>query len=244
MTRRSAIAASDQDIYNRIFEAVLDRRLRPGAHLREVELARMFGVSRTKVRQALAKLIQVGIVEMRPNRGAAVAAPTRRQAQEVFELRRMLEPAIAGTLAERQSPQQVARLKKHVDKERQARSAHDEAALIRMTGEFHLILAGMLGNAQVDSLLHELEAMTCLSMLSYARPGASACPPDEHEMILDAIAAGDSDRARSFMATHLDHVHDDLDLEERPQLVQSLSTFLGFNELPKVTAKRQASGKS
>jgi DNA-binding GntR family transcriptional regulator len=243
MTRRPAIAASDQDIYNRIFEAVLDRRLRPGAHLREVELAKMFGVSRTTVRQALAKLIQVGIVETRPNRGAAVAAPTRRQAQEVFELRRMLEPAIAGALAERRSPQQIIRLEKHVDKERRARGARDEAALIRMTGEFHLILAGMLGNTQVDALLHELEAMTCLSMLSYARPGASACPPDEHAMILNAVAAGDSDRARSLMATHLDHVHDDLDLEERSQLVQSLSSFLGFDSPIKVSEKPRVSRK-
>ena len=228
MARRDTITTSDQDIYDRVFAAVLDRRLPPGSHLREMELAEMFGVSRTKVRQALAKLIQEGIVEFRPNRGAAVAEPTRQQAREVFDLRAMIEPAIADSLARRRTAEQVGRLRAHVGKERLAHVAQDDAALIRLTGEFHLLLAGMLGNPLVDTLLHKLEALTVLAMLSYVRPGASACLPNEHAAILDCIEQGDADGARGRMAAHLAHVRADLDLDTSPAPSQPLAVLLGL----------------
>jgi DNA-binding GntR family transcriptional regulator len=228
MTKPDRKTTSDQDIYDRIFAAVLDRRLRPGAHLREVELAQSFGVSRTKVRQALAKLIELGIVEMRPNRGAAVAEPSRQQAREVFELRSMIEPAVAAALAQRRSAEQITRLRAHIALEHHAHAERDEAGLIRLTGEFHLLLAGMLDNALVLALLQKLEALTCLAMLNYVRPGASACLPGEHGEILDAIASGQSELARSSMATHLEHVRADLDLEVLPVPEQKLAVLLGL----------------
>jgi DNA-binding GntR family transcriptional regulator len=243
MTRSDKAARNDQDIYERIFAAVLDRRLRPGAHLRETELAQMFGVSRTTVRQALAKLIEVGIVEMRPNRGAAIAAPTRRQALEVFQLRSIIEPTIASCLAQQCSLKQIGRLRAHVEQEKRALATDDEGALIRMTGEFHLVLAAMWGNNQVDAILRKLEALTCLSMLTYARSGASSCLPDEHEEILDAISSGNGEKARALMETHLARVLADLDLEIHPSAQQPLAVLLGFNA-KSTGVKRRASRPS
>src|ERR1700722_8367814 len=119
MTAGSALhrLPTDQEIYDRIYAAILDRRLRPGAHLREVELAEMFGVGRTKVRQALAKLTVVGLVEITRNRGATVAAPSRQEARDVFDLRAMLEPVITSRLAAAHTPGQIAALHRHVARE-------------------------------------------------------------------------------------------------------------------------------
>jgi len=251
--RREGSAPSDQDIYDRIFEAVLDRRLRPGAHLREASLAEMFGVSRTKVRQALVKLIQAGVAEQRPNRGTAVAAPTWQQTRELLDLRAILEPALASDLARRRSAADLARLRRHIAQEDAARAdgqaAHGQKAdgqkaggqnangqnadLIRLTGEFHLLLAELLGNGLIHDLLTGLEAKTCLSILSYARPDSLACLPHEHRDILEAITDGDSERAHRHMALHLAHVRAELDLEERQPEAFDLPTALAAPAMPR-----------
>jgi DNA-binding GntR family transcriptional regulator len=219
---------SDQEIYDRIYSAILERRLHPGAPLREVELATMFGVGRTKVRQALAKLAEVGIVELERNRGATVAAPSRAQARHVFDLRAMLEPAIAAGLAEQAGGPHVERLRRHIREEERARDKRDEADLIRLTGEFHLILAELLGNPLIERLLRGLEALTCLSILRYARSGSCACLPNEHGDILGAIEAGDPPEATRRMAQHLKHVRAELDLEDPVTRPVDLSAALGL----------------
>src|SRR3978361_1406783 len=82
MTARPKVLSTptDQEIYDRIYGAILERRLQPGVHLRENDLANMFGVGRTKVRQALVKLVEVGVVQVERNRGASVAAPSKLEA--------------------------------------------------------------------------------------------------------------------------------------------------------------------
>ena len=225
---KSPTTPTDQQIYDRIYLAILERRLQPGVHLRENDLATMFGVGRTKVRQALVKLVEVGVVQVERNRGASVAAPTKREAKQVFDLRTMLEPAIAASLAGQHTPGQIARLRAHIAEEEAARHNRDEALLIRLTGEFHLLLAAQLGNKLIDRLLKGLEALTCLSILSYSKRDASACLPHEHIEILDAVAAGETVKVSTLMATHLDHVRNDLDLEERATPEHDLVAALGL----------------
>lgn len=207
-------APTDHDIHGRIFGAVLSRRLQPGMRLVEEELARLFGVSRTKVRHALAMLAQDGVVEVRRNHGASVTAPTRAQAREVLELRRMIEPPLAEALARAPAKDGVTALRAHLAAEQAARAAGDDAGLIRLTGEFHLALARLHGNALLTRTLREAEALLCLCILSYGRPGASACLPDEHGRILDAIEAGAVEAAGNLMRHHLHHVEAELDLAE------------------------------
>jgi DNA-binding GntR family transcriptional regulator len=234
---------TDQEIYNRIYLAILERRLPPGMPLRENELATMFGVGRTKVRQALVKLVEVGVVEVARNRGASVAAPTRRQAAQVFNLRAILEPAIAGQLAQTHTPEQIDRLRVHLGREEAARVARDEAMLIRHTGEFHLLLAAQLGNPFIDRLLKGLEALTCLSILSYSRRETSACLPHEHIEILEAIAAGNATLTSRLMAAHLGHVRAELDLDERPVGKLNLGEALGLGGSRGPVSRRDKAAK-
>ena len=202
---------TDQDIYARIFDAILARRLQPGAHLGEEALAGLFGVSRTKVRNAIAKLAQDGVVEVRRNHGATIAAPSRDEARQVIEFRTMVEPPMAAALAAARPD--LRTLRAHVDAEHAARAARDDVALIRLTGQFHLRLATLHGNALLVRAMREAEALLCLSILSYGRPNAAACLPDEHERILDAIETGDAAGAATLMRHHLGHVAAEMDLD-------------------------------
>ena len=209
----TALKPTDQDIHDRIYGAILARRLQPGARLGEEELARLFGVSRTLIRAAIAKLAQDGVVRTRRNHGASVAAPSRAEARNVLEFRRMVEPPVAAALAQSRPPE-LALLRPHMVAEHAARAAGDDGALIRLTGEFHLKLADAHGNALVCRSLREAEALTCLSILRYGRPSASACLPDEHDRILAAIEAGNAAEAARLMLHHLDHVAAGMDLKE------------------------------
>jgi DNA-binding GntR family transcriptional regulator len=210
----SRAPASDQEIHDRIFDAILSRRLPPGARLTEMQLAELFGVSRTKVRQALARLTQDGVVEHRPNQGARVVIPSAALTRQVFELRAILEPAVAAAVAREGRAGDIARLRRHIAEERAAREAGDEAALIRLSGEFHMLLAELQANPMMIRMLRELEALTCLAILHYAPTGHAACLMHEHAAILQALADRDEDRAAALMREHLTHVMAELILEE------------------------------
>lgn len=88
-------ATATERVYQGICSAVLERRLEPGAWLREEELAVGFGVSRTVVRQALQRLAQDQVAGLEHNRGARVPLPMRADAAHVFEARRVVECEIA-----------------------------------------------------------------------------------------------------------------------------------------------------
>jgi DNA-binding GntR family transcriptional regulator len=220
-------APTDREIHNRIFDAILDRRLRPGVRLGEDRLAQLFGVSRTKIRHALATLAQDGVVQIRRNHGATVAAPTPGQVRQVFEFRRMLEPAVAAGFAASHLPEQIDALAAHVLCEDAARTAGNTAELIRLTGRFHLLLAELAGNPFVCSWLKEMEALTCLAILHYARAESFACPAHEHSQILAALTGRDGKAAARLMTRHLAHVEAELDLDAQAPVPLDLAVAFG-----------------
>ncbi len=209
--RRGDHAPTTDEIFERILRAILEHRLPPGTKLGEERLAAIFGVSRTKIRMVLSRLAHDRIVTPVANRGAFVSSPTVADAREVFEARRLIEPALASRLAAQVTAEQVARLRRHVAQEEAARVAQDRRAMVRLTGEFHLMLAEMAGNAVLARTLLELESLTSLSLILYDSPKAAACPSGEHLELIEAIEAGDGERAARRMRTHLNHVEAALD---------------------------------
>ena len=89
-----AAPLSDADMYDRIVSAILDHQLPPGTKLVEDRLATAFGVSRTRIRPVLVRLANEQVVTLTPNRGASIAQPTEKEAREVFEVRRLIEPTL------------------------------------------------------------------------------------------------------------------------------------------------------
>ncbi len=205
-------AAPESEIYERIVGAIIEHRLPPGTQLIEEKLAAVFGVTRSRVRTVLARLAHEKLVTLHRNRGAFVAAPSVDEARDVFGARRLLEPGLLEGVIERATARDIASLRAHVRKEHAARAANDRRAIIRLSGEFHLLLARIAGNALVLEMLKELSSLTCLIIILYDAPALPACPHEEHGGIIDAIEARDLARAGDLMLKHLDHVESSLRL--------------------------------
>jgi DNA-binding GntR family transcriptional regulator len=205
-------ALSVGEIHGRILGAIHERRLLPGTQLVEERMASIFGVSRTKIRQAITRLAHDGVVTVYRNRGAFVSSPTVEEAREVFEARRLIEPWLARQLAATAVPAQVRRLREHVELESAARAANDRRSIIKLSGDFHQIIADMVGNTLIARTMRELESLTCLVIILYDSPNVPACPYHEHSDLIDAIERLDPDEAARRMVEHLNHVEAALDL--------------------------------
>lgn len=112
-------------------QAVFEQRVPPGARLTEEALAETFGVSRTVIRQVIARLVQDGILIKQATGATNVAAPTRSETKKMLTVRHMIEPEIVRSLATRSGSLSFDALKSHLDKEDQARAARDRATLSR-----------------------------------------------------------------------------------------------------------------
>ena len=201
------------EIYETIYVAILEHRLQPGTKLVEERLAGIFGVSRARIREVLARLAHEQIVELYPQRGAYVAKPTIEQARDVFEARRLIEPAVLRRLVDTLTPQKLARLRQHQELEVDARRRDDKRAVVRLSGEFHSLAAELAGNSALARNMRELSMLTCLMIVLYDAPTATSCRADEHSQIIDAIAKRDAARAERLMVEHLAHIEASLALE-------------------------------
>lgn len=204
-------------IRDQLRDAIIDRRLAPGTKLNEAEVGELFSVSRTVVRSALQMLSFEGLVRTERNRGAFVANPSPEEARQVFDSRRLIEPALAVSAAERITPTDVAKLRAQLHTESQLlveRGAHVRRAEIRASGDFHLVLAEIAGNAILHRFMEALVARSSLVIALYGRTGASSCGHSDHEDILAALAQHDGKSASQMIVQHINHIEADLDLRD------------------------------
>ena len=232
---------SNQDIYERIYAAISERRLLPGTKLSEERLAQAFHASRTRIREVLMRLSQELIIELHPNRGAFVASPTPRDMHDVFAVRRALERAIAVQLSEQYAGQTIAVLRGHLDAEARARATGDRAALAKLTGEFHVRLAEITENRLFSDNLRRLVALTGLVIAQYDAQASSACPEHEHSDIVAAIEAGDGKKAECLMLAHLDHVQEGIQPPEETPREIDFEHIFGLGSAP--AAPRRKAGR-
>ena len=204
-----------QSIRDSLRDAIVDRRLVPGAKLSEAEVGTLFDVSRTVVRSVLQMLAYEGLVKIERNRGAFVSNPTPEEARQVFDSRRLIEPGIVRAAAERLTPGDIATLRLHLEQESRfmnERGPSARRAEIKASGDFHLMLASHSGNAILQKFMDELVARSSLVIALYGRSGVSSCGHNEHAAVLDSLEQHDADRACALMLHHIHHIEADLDL--------------------------------
>jgi DNA-binding GntR family transcriptional regulator len=223
-TQRSAVSA--ETIAKHITAGIIDRRIPPGTKLGEVSLGQVFGVSRTKVRQALFQLAEVKLVKLFPARGAFVAQPSIEEAGQVFEARRMIEGAIVARFIEIAGEKQIAILREHVNSERDAIDAGAVDTRTFLLADFHVLIADMAGNAVLAEVVRELTSRTSLISMLYQSTRAASCSSDEHGELLKAIEKKDIRKAMRLMRDHLDHVEQSLALKPKSSEPIDLRTAL------------------
>ena len=203
---------AEEDIVERIFEAVVEQRLPPGTKLSESALCEAFGVGRMRIRRALLLLSSREVVDLQANRGAFVASPTPQQAREVFEARLSLEPTIARLAVERASAEDIDNLTAHLVKEHAAHHEHSRQEAISLSGQFHLLLAQIAANSVMLRMMKELVTRTSLIIGIFGAPSVTNCRDDDHERILRAFKARDGQAAADLMTEHLRVIEGGLEL--------------------------------
>lgn len=223
--RPPARGSSHDRIYREIYDAIVEQRLAPGVSLPEDTLGQFFGVSRTVVRKALLQLGHDQLVDIRPNRGAAVAHPTVEEARQVFEARRTVEEGIVRLFMARRTPAAMKALRGMVEQERAAHHSHDRRVAIRLAGDFHLAMADHAGNEVLAGYLRTLISRTSLIVALYQSRAATLCSYEEHEALIVAIEDGDAERVVRDMEAHLRHLEAGLDLADRRKPIDLAEVF-------------------
>lgn len=217
----------EQRIYDSVFESVMAQRLPPGTKLPEASLCDLFGVTRSVVRKVLQRLAHDHIVELRPNKGAVVAAPTPEETRQIFEARRGLEGIIVRLAAARAQPADVRDLRQRMQREHEAMHRFDQPAWSRLASSFHLRLAQLAGNPVLERYLVELISRCSLIVALYEAPGNATCEHDEHAALVECIARRDGEGAARAMDQHLLALEKNIELRQM-QAAPSLGTMLGL----------------
>ncbi len=194
---------SETWIYDQVFAAILEQRLLPDTKLTEKDLCDVFGVSRTIIRKVLLRLSLDRVVEIRPNRGAVIAAPEPNEVREIFEARRLLEDGIVAEAAKKCGVSDSGTLRDMSRREHACIHADDVSGAIRLSGDFHLKLADIAGNRPLRELLRQLVAQTSLAIARYVPAGQGMCDDDDHDRLIRAISEHDVENSRAIMREHL-----------------------------------------
>jgi DNA-binding GntR family transcriptional regulator len=201
---------SKSKIAEKLIQSILNAELAPGDRLGETKLAELFGVSRTLVREALIELQTRGFVEVRPRMGWFVVEPSFEEARETYAARRVIEP---GMLRDAGKPLQsvILSLRKHVAEEKKAIDSGNSATRSVLLAGFHVCLAEHLGNRFLTAMMHDLSARTTLVSALYQSTNEAQVSNNDHAMIVEALANGDSEQAERLMREHIHFLEARLD---------------------------------
>lgn len=226
-TKAPKIAARWQPVYDSLREAIVSRRLAPGTKLPEDELGSIYSVSRTVVRSALQALAHDRVVRLEPNRGAFVAQPSIKEAREVFDARKLIEPRLAALAAKSATPEDIRCLRQHLESEHDVMKSDRSGEAIRLSAYFHLKLAEIADHSIFTEIVRDLVSRSSLIIALYWRSRDTTCKCDAHRDLVEAIAAGDAAGASALMKRHITDLLSGLDLTRTEKKPERLADILG-----------------
>jgi DNA-binding GntR family transcriptional regulator len=188
--------------YDVLLEAIEAGQLAPGTRLRENELARRFAVSRTPIREALKRLETHGLVVHEPHHGAVVATLNYSQITEMYLMREVLEGTSAHLAAIHATGVEVELLREMVARDRQRLTIPEQLA--RTNRSFHQQIRNSARNRYLGGMLENLRlSLALLAQTTLGSKERAEESIDEHEKIVDRIAARDAEGAEQAARTHI-----------------------------------------
>lgn len=193
--------------YSTVRDGILRGTYRAGSRLTEQELAETAGVSRTPIREALRRLHAEGLVEFSPNHGAVVALFEPEDAEEIFELRSLLEPISARRAALRSSTADIAKLRSLSERQLLESKRRRPGYLLRigeLNDQFHRLMQKSAGSPRLEkSLAGLIEAPLILRTFGQYSPAELQRSADQHLELVQALEARDPLWAHSIMRAHI-----------------------------------------
>jgi DNA-binding GntR family transcriptional regulator len=192
----------------RIRQRILRNEIPPGAQLRQEALAESYGVSRIPVREALRQLEAEGLVAFNPNRSVTVSALSVAEAEELFDLRLLIETDLIGRGAEAASPVDHAAAREALARSQAAYSGGDASQWGEHNQAFHACLYAPAARPQSLVLVQALNAKTdrYVRLQLSLQADAPARAQSEHQRLLDLYIARDISGVRTMLQDHIGHV--------------------------------------
>ncbi|MGG1662100.1 GntR family transcriptional regulator [Brevibacillus sp. NRS-1366] len=192
-----------EKVYHEIKERILRGVILPGDHLVEAELTAEFQVSRVTIRDALRRLIVDELVELLPHRGIRVRILSVNDALELYLVREPIE-GLAALLAAGMPSESLLGLSEIWEKEGEAIAAGNVMEYMQLNGEFHRAVARASGNRPLINVLKRLKTqMIGFQYVKAFNMVRMVTSHQHHKVVLDAILAGDGDKAEEAMRMHL-----------------------------------------
>lgn len=182
--------------------AVKNRRLLPGAKLNERELAQLFKVSRTIVRQALIRLGQDGLVAISPKRVATVAQPSFEDAFNLYQALLILDHGVIDQLIDRISSEQLDILQAHTEHEAAVFQQGRVEESDELGRQFHRLLIAFLDNSMLTDIHARLERKAALITALYKVDFNYCQLRHEHVELIDALRNKQVERVKAMLASH------------------------------------------
>jgi DNA-binding GntR family transcriptional regulator len=191
------------EVEGRLVDLLMRGELTPGQPLRQVELASRLGVSRTPIREAIARLEGKGLAVTQPRGGAVVYQPELGDVREIYELRSMLEGRAAEIAATRADADQLGRLSalcKQME-ERAGQTYH------RANSEFHLSVYRLANKPHLFGLIVLLRNRSDPYVARIFPLGRSEWKAgnESHRRLVEALRSNDAPRAGAIVREHLDN---------------------------------------
>jgi DNA-binding GntR family transcriptional regulator len=193
--------------FSRLRTDILSGALEPGQRLVEEQLTRRFEISRAPIREALRLLAEQGLVEHLPRRGVRVATMSDRDYDELFAIRELLERfAIDLITADDAAKPDVAHLRTVLARLAEAVETADPLAASEAHNAFHIALVAVADNLQLTVTYEPIIFKLQLYMAANLRREAQLLSPLDgvrrHKRLLDAVASGNAERARTELRHH------------------------------------------
>lgn len=191
-------------VFQKLRELILSLDLAPSTVLSRVELAAAFGLSQTPIRDALSQLRDEGLVDIYPQHTTAVSRIDIAAARQAHFLRRSLELEIVRTLAARRDPALIDRLCSHIATQRANLGADHYPHFLAADQAFHREMHEAAGVMDLWELAQRYSGhVDRLRRLHLPEAGKAERILQDHQRVVDAIAAGDADAAQAALREHL-----------------------------------------
>jgi DNA-binding GntR family transcriptional regulator len=195
--------------YQAVRGALLKGDYMPGDRIYEGAIAQALGVSRNPVREALRRLQQDGLLEVRPHYGVYVATIPVEEIEDIYRIRGALEATAAALAAERMSDADVAELREIVAEQQAAAASAEplprEPVSVVQADRFHHAIHIGARSPRLLTLLEQIYAqVTHFRNLTLRVPGRASVSAAGHSAIFDAIRTHDSDAAHHQMRLHIE----------------------------------------
>jgi phosphonate utilization transcriptional regulator len=190
-------------IQTEIEHLILRGELAVGKRINESLLALRFGTSRGPVREALRALEECRLVRSEKNRGVFVREISVAEADEIYDIREVLDELIGRRLAQRATPPQIEELKALLSEMDDATAKQDLTRYHSLNLEFHDRLVDFAGNDRLSEVYRALTKELLLFRLRGLQDGGGfAVSNTEHKAVIRAIASGDPERAGRQLRAH------------------------------------------